>query len=175
MPPDGRTTPREPRPSRLRLGPGLAERLLQLRAADLPPHQRADVDVQQARHLAEGESIRHEEGGLLPLARPPLPQRSPADGRHRRYLHHATSSPFHRPVYSTRPRGSNDGRDLRDCWEGRGGGTQAQVPGNHRRKFKFFARATGCEPYEYQSTLASLPLHSRAVRVPTGAGKTAAA
>jgi CRISPR-associated endonuclease/helicase Cas3 len=38
----------------------------------------------------------------------------------------------------------------------------------------YFRAATGFNPYPYQSKLASLPVVSRALRVPTGAGKTAA-
>jgi len=40
---------------------------------------------------------------------------------------------------------------------------------------QFFARATGNPPYPYQCKLASLPTASRILKVPTGAGKTAAA
>ena len=39
----------------------------------------------------------------------------------------------------------------------------------------FFARATDYPPYAFQRNLASLPIASRILRVPTGAGKTAAA
>src|ERR1700676_2066447 len=55
-----------------------------------------------------------------------------------------------------------------------------QPPGNHqcarpRVSFlEFFTAATGVPPYDYQERLALLALQSRAVRVPTGAGKTAA-
>jgi CRISPR-associated endonuclease/helicase Cas3 len=38
----------------------------------------------------------------------------------------------------------------------------------------YFRTATGFHPYPYQSRLGSLPVVSRALRVPTGAGKTAA-
>src|SRR5690242_2618259 len=38
----------------------------------------------------------------------------------------------------------------------------------------FFHRATGNFPYPYQERLASLPIASRVLQVPTGAGKTAA-
>ena len=40
---------------------------------------------------------------------------------------------------------------------------------------QFFARATGNPPYPYQCKLASLWIASRILKVPTGAGKTAAA
>ena len=39
----------------------------------------------------------------------------------------------------------------------------------------FFSNATGSEPYAYQRTLADTPIANRALRVPTGSGKTAAA
>ncbi|MFN0102076.1 MAG: CRISPR-associated helicase Cas3' [Bryobacteraceae bacterium] len=39
----------------------------------------------------------------------------------------------------------------------------------------FFARATSNLPYSYQSALADVPIASRILKVPTGAGKTAAA
>ena len=40
---------------------------------------------------------------------------------------------------------------------------------------QFFVRATGNPPYPYQRNLASLAIASRILKVPTGAGKTAAA
>src|SRR5688572_27288143 len=39
---------------------------------------------------------------------------------------------------------------------------------------KIFVKATGYEPYEYQTRLAEAPCESRLINIPTGLGKTAA-
>ena len=49
------------------------------------------------------------------------------------------------------------------------------MPENFSTFADFFETAVGFAPYGYQEVLANMPVASRAIHVPTGTGKTAAA